>query len=236
MKKTAVFLAALVTGAVLRADEAPVEPAATPSYTVTVDFPYVSSYVFRGVKLAEDSIQPSIKVAMGSAYAGIWLSEPLDSEFDREVDFYGGYSFALSSAWALDVGATIYHYPELDTSSGADDTTVEGYVGLNGSLGGVTLGGYVYHDFTLEATTVQGSLGYGIPLGEKLSANLAGTLGYVTFDGGDDYVYYGASVQFPYKISDQSTLTVGGSYANHDDVIGYEHDNFWANIGFTYTF
>ena len=235
MKKTAVLLAALVTGAVLRADEAPVAPA-TPSYTVTVDFPYVSSYVFRGLKLADDAIQPSIKVAAGSAYAGVWLSEPIDSEFDSEIDFYGGYSFALSGGWAVDVGATIYHYPELDTSGGAEDTTVEGYVGLTGALGGVTLGGYVYQDFTLEITTLQGSLGYSIPLGEKLNANFTGTLGYVTPDSGDEYTYYGASVQFPYKISDSSTLTVGGSYANHDDVPGYEHDNVWVNIGFTYTF
>ena len=233
MKKTAVLLAALVTGALLRADEAPVAP--TSSYSVTADIPYVSSYVFRGVKLTDDAIQPSIKVTAGSAYAGVWLSEPIDIDFDNEIDFYGGYSFGLSGGWSLDVGATLYYYPELDTSGGADDATIEGYVGLTGAVGGVTLGGYVYRDFTLDATTVQGSVGYGVPISEKLNANFAANLGYVTFDDGGDYTYYGASLQLPYKISDQSTITVGGSYATND-IDGAEDDIFWVNAGFTYTF
>jgi len=237
MKKTAVLLAALVTGAVLRADEAPAAAPAetTPSYSVTLDFPYVSSYVFRGTKLADDCIQPSIKLAVGSAYAGIWLSEPMDSDFDNEIDFYGGYTFALSGGWSLDVGATLYYYPQLDTSGGADEATFEGYVGLTGTFGGVSVGGYVYHDFTLEATTVQGNVGYGVPISDKLSCNFAANLGYVTLDGGGDYTYYGASVNFPYKISDKATFTVGGNYANND-IPDAEDDLFWFNASFTYTF
>ena len=240
MKKTAVFLAALVAGVALRADEAPAaaaapvvptEPAA--AYSITADFTYVSSYVFRGAKLADDAIQPSIKFAAGSAYAGVWFSEPLDNDFDNEIDFYGGYTFALSSTWSLDVGATLYYYPE--APSDVDESTIEAYVGLTGTLGGVTLGGYVYHDFTLEATTVQGNVGYGIPISDKISCNLAANLGYVTFDEGDDYTYYGVSVQLPWKISDHSTLTVGGSYANND-IPDAEDDLFWVNAGFSYTF
>lgn len=234
MKKTAVLLAALVTGAVLRADEAPVEPVAS-SYSVTADIPYVSSYVFRGVKLADDAIQPSIKLAVGNAYAGIWLSEPLDNDFENEIDFYGGYTFDLSEGWSLDVGATVYHYPELDTSAGADDTTFEAYVGLNGSFGGVSAGAYVYQDFTLKATTIQGNLGYGVPISDKFSCDFSANAGVVTVDEGEDYSYYGVSVQFPYKISDKATFTVGGSYAN-SDLDGVEHDIFWVNAGFSYTF
>jgi uncharacterized protein (TIGR02001 family) len=236
MKKTAVLLAALVAGAVLRADEAPVAPAApAASYSLTADFPYVSSYVFRGVKLTDDAFQPSLKLAVGSAYAGIWLSEPIDSEFDNEIDFYGGYTFALSGGWSLDVGATLYYYPELDPNSGLDDSTVEAYVGLSGTVGGVTLGGYVYRDLTLDATTVQGNLGYGIPVGDKVSVNLAANLGYVTYDDGGDYTYYGASVQVPFKLNDKATITVGGSYATND-IDGAEDDIFWVNAGFSYTF
>ena len=237
MKKTTVLLAALAAGALLRADEAPAvttEPAT--SYSVTADFSYVSSYVFRGVKLTDDAFQPSIKLAAGNAYAGVWFSEPLDSDFDNEIDFYGGYSFGLANGWSLDVGATVYYYPQIDDNSGLDEATFEGYVGLTGTLGGVTLGGYVYRDFTLDATTVQGNVGYGVPLSEKVSCNFAANLGYVTFDDGDDYLYYSVSVQLPWQISDKATLTLGGNYANHDDVVGYKHDNFWVNAGFSYTF
>jgi len=236
MKKTAVLLAALVAGAVLRADEAPAAPAApAASYSLTADFPYVSSYVFRGVKLADDAIQPSLKLSAGSAYAGVWLSEPIDSSFDNEIDIYGGYTFALSGGWSLDVGGTLYYYPEVTKSSGLDESTFEAYVGLTGTFGGVSVGGYVYRDLTLDATTVQGNVGYGIPLSDKVSLNLAANLGYVTYDDGGDYTYYGASVQLPWKINDQATLTVGGSYATND-LDGAEDDLFWVNAGFTYTF
>jgi uncharacterized protein (TIGR02001 family) len=234
MKKTAVLLAALVTGAVLRAADA--APAAAPAttYTVTADFPYVSSYVFRGVKLADDSFQPSLKLTAGSAYAGVWLSQPVNSDFDNEIDFYGGYSFALSGGWSLDVGGTLYYYPELEPSAG-DESTFEAYVGLNGTVGGVTVGGYVYHDFTLKVTTLQGSIGYSIPVNDMVSINFSGNLGYVTPDEGDEYTYYGASVQLPWKISDKATVTIGGSYANNN-IDNAEDDLFWANVGFTYTF
>lgn len=234
MKKSAVLLAALVTGALLRADEAPVAAPAT-SYSVTADFPYVSTYVFRGVKVTDDAFQPSLKLSAGSAYGGIWLSQPFDSKFDNEIDFYGGYTFALSGGWSLDVGGTLYYYPQLDTSTGADSSTFEGYVGLTGTIGGVSLGAYVYRDFTLDATTVQGNLGYGVPINDKVSCNFAVTLGYVSPDHGDGYTYYGAAVALPWKINDKATITVGANYATND-IDGAKDNLFWVNAGFTYVF
>ena len=53
-KTTALLLAAVLSGGSLSAQE-------ESSYSVTVDFPYVSDYVFRGVKFANDSIQPSAR-------------------------------------------------------------------------------------------------------------------------------------------------------------------------------
>ncbi len=51
MKKVSLLLAALVTGATLSAQSpAPAPAPAAPSYSVTVDFPYASKYVFRGVQ------------------------------------------------------------------------------------------------------------------------------------------------------------------------------------------
>ncbi len=232
MKKTALLLAALVTGALMSADDAPAT-----SYSVTADFPYASSYVFRGVKIATGSFQPSLKLTSGAAYGGIWINQPLDRDYDNEIDFYAGYNFEVAKGWTLDVGATLYYYPQLDTSSGADEATFEPYVGLNGTIGGgVTLGLYLYRDFTLDATTGQGSLGYSIPVNDKVTCNVSANLGYVSVDnGGGHYTYYGASVQFPYKLSDKATVTLGGSYASND-IDGAEDDLFWANVGFTYTF
>ncbi len=237
MKKSVVLLAALVTGALLRADEAPAAPApAAPasSYSITADFTYVSTYVFRGVKVTDDSFQPSLKLAAGNAYAGIWFSEPIKKSLTNEIDFYGGYTFPIANGWSLDVGGTYYYYPEIDPAT-ADTGTFEGYIGLTGTVAGASVGGYVYHDFTLEATTLQGSLGYGMPINKQVSANLALTLGYVIPDHGDEYTYYGAAFTLPWKINDQATATVGVNYAN-SNVDDTEHDLFWVNVGFTYAF
>ena len=234
MKKTALILAALFTGAALSADEAPAAPAS--SYSITADIPYVSTYVFRGLKAAGGSLQPSLKLTSGGAYGGIWFSQPLNSDYGNEIDFYGGYTFALTKSWSLDVGATYYYYPELDTSGGAHSGTFEGYAGLTGTITGALTGSvYVYRDFTLDATTVQGGLGYAVPLNDKLTMNFAATLGTVSPDEGDDYTYYGASVTFPWKISDQATITSGFNYATND-LDGAEDNLFWVNLGFTYSF
>jgi uncharacterized protein (TIGR02001 family) len=232
MKKIALILAALVAGASLSAqDPAP----AAPSYSVTLDFPYASKYVFRGVQYAEGSFQPSVKVTAGSFYAGLWTNQPVTSNIDNEIDFYGGYGFKLSDSWSLDVGATVYYYPELDASTGLDDTTFEGYVGANGTFGSFTVGLYAYNDFTLDSFTVQGTVGYSMTLNDKASVNLLGTIGKVSPDGGGDYTYYGVGATVPYKLSDTATFTVGAQYATHDiDLIDDSH--LWFTVGLTVTF
>jgi uncharacterized protein (TIGR02001 family) len=233
MKKTALILAALFSGAALSADEAPVVE--TSSYSITADIPYASKYVFRGMQYANDSLQPSLKLTAGNAYAGIWMNQPFDNDFENEVDFYGGYSFAMEDGWSFDVGGTIYHYPELDTSGGADDTTFEGYAGLNGTLDGVGVSLYAYYDFTLDVFTVQGGVSYGIPINDKVSCNISANLGHVSPDDGDSYLYYGVGAQFPITISDKATITLGANYASHD-LSGADDNHFWVNAGFTYSF
>src|SRR6185369_11441239 len=115
------LLASLVTtGAWLSAaDPAPaMAPAPVSSYSITLDFPYTTRYVFRGFQYAKDAVQPSIKLTTGDFYAGIWVSAPLDDGYELEVDYYAGYGFKLSNGWSLDVGATVYSYPGL--SGGGD--------------------------------------------------------------------------------------------------------------------
>ena len=157
MKKITLILAALIAGASLPA-QTPAAAAASP-YTVTVDFPYASKYVFRGAQFAEGSFQPSIKIVAGDAYSVIWTNQPVTSNTDNEIDLYAGYGWKLGDKWSLDAGATLYYYPELDESLGLDNNTFEGYVGLNGTLGSFTVGLYAYDDFTLETFTLQGTLG-----------------------------------------------------------------------------
>jgi uncharacterized protein (TIGR02001 family) len=229
MKKTAFILATLLTASLARAD------ATESSYSVTADFPYASKYVFRGLQYAEDSFQPSIKITSGPAYAGIWTNQPLTKNLDNEIDLYAGYNFALSNGWSVDVGGTFYYYPEADTNAGLLEHTFEGYVGLTGTVQGVSLGLYAYNDFDLDAVTFQGNLGYSIPIDAKSSCNLAASIGNVSPDAGDDYTYYSLSAQFPYKLTDTATLTGGVNWASHD-LAGWEDNHFWVNVGLTVTF
>lgn len=234
MKKITLILATLVAGASLPA-QTPAPAPAPSSYSVTLDFPYTTKYVFRGVQLAKGAFQPSVKVTSGDLYGGIWSSLPVDNGYEAEIDFYAGYGFKLAEAWSLDVGATLYYYPGLDTSGGADKSTFEGYIGLNGSLGSVTTGTYAYYDFTLEAFTIQETLGYSVPLDAQASLNFSATVGHVSPDAGTDYTYYGFGLTLPYKVNDAFTVTGGVQYASHDWT-GMDDNHFWGTLGLTYTF
>ncbi|WP_164976071.1 TorF family putative porin [Oleiharenicola lentus] len=230
MKKTALILAALLTGASLSADES----APASSYNVTADFSYATKYVFRGIEYAEGAFQPSIKLTTGDFYIGVWSSLPADRGYEAEVDYYAGYGLKLSDSVSLDVGATVYHYPGLDVP-GADEATFEGYAGITGSVEGVNLGLYLYNDFTLDVVTVQGNLGYSIPVNDTVSLSFTASLGHAKPDGGDGYTYYSAGLALPYKLSDAASLTLGVNWASHD-LDGVEDNHAWANVGFSYTF
>lgn len=225
---TAALLALASAGPSLYADEAPKS-----SYNITVDVPYATKYVFRGIQYAEGAFQPSVKLTSGDFYAGIWGSAPVDKGYELEIDYYAGYGFKLPNGWSLDVGTTLYSYPGLN--GGGDKTTFEPYLGLNGSFGAVTSATYLYYDFTLDVLTIQETVGYSIPLDSKTSLNLSATLGRVEPDAGSGYTYYSAGVAIPYKLSDKSTITFGAQYADHD-LDGVDGGHFWGTLGYTYTF
>ena len=185
------------------------------AYSVTLDFPYTSKYVFRGLEAGKDSIQPSIEFASGPMYAGIWTNQPITKNADNEFDFYTGYKMKLNDAWDVDAGATVYYYPEMDRSSGGKRHTTEGYLGLNGNVKGFTPGVYTYYDFDLKTTTVQGQVGYSIPAAKAgLSFDFSANVGRVFAKDGINYNYWSAGVNVPYKLNDKSTIYVGSSYSN----------------------
>jgi uncharacterized protein (TIGR02001 family) len=225
MKKTAaILLAAVLTGGSLSAQE-------ESSYSVTVDFPYVTDYVFRGVKLASDSIQPSVEFAAGDFYAGIWTSQPVSGGAANEFDFYMGHGFALSDTWSLDLGATYYYYPE--TPSG--DESFEPFIGASGDFGGGMSGsGYFYYDTELETTTLQFGLGQSFTVSDSASFDLAGDYGFVSADGGEDYSYWGISGTYSLTLNDTASGYVGAVYADSD--LSGEDSHFYVITGITMGF
>ena len=206
MKKTAaLLLAALISGSSLSAQES--------SYSLTMDFPYVSDYVFRGIKYADDAIQPSIEFASGDFYAGIWISEPITNTALNEYDFYAGYGVAINDTWALDFGVTYYYYPE--TPSG--DEQFEPFLGASGDLGGgVSASAYYYYETEFDVSTFQFGLSYSSELSDSSTLDLAADYGFVSTDGPGDYNYYGVSAKINYALNDSAGTYFGLVYADND--------------------
>ncbi len=237
MKKIVLILAAVAASLSLRAEEA---AAAASSYSVTVDFPYATKYVFRGAQYAKQSLQPSVEVATGSFAFGIWTNQPITDNTDNEIDFYAGYGVQLNDAWKVDTGVCIYYYPELDTGGGADSTTWEPYIGVVGSVSGFSPGVYFYYDATLKVYTYQGQVGYSVAL-EPAGASLdfSAALGRVDPKSGSGYTYYSLGASVPFKISEKGTFTIGVNYT-HNNIAGGDsygkNGNFYGTAGITIGF
>jgi len=210
-------------------------PVSAQEYTLTLDVTAASSYVFRGIELGDNTIHPSFEFGMGDFYAGVWLAQPIENRgapenFDDEVDFYAGQTFALNDSTSVDVGGTVYHYP------GGNDT-VEFYAGISHELDdGVSVNLYVYRDFELDTWTAEGSAGYSLPLTDTLSLDLAGYIGLVEPDtDGGDYTYYGADVILPVELRENVTLSLGAHWADHN--LDNTPDNrFYGSASLTFGF
>jgi uncharacterized protein (TIGR02001 family) len=231
MKKTLSLCAALLAGGIAlhAADEY--------TYSVTADFPYVTQYVFRGVKIAKSSVQPSVELAVENFYAGIWNNTPLTSMHDgnisKEIDLYAGYTPKITDKLKADIGATSYRYPWAD--DGFSKQSFEVYLGLNATLGNFTPSIYVNRDLDLRVTTVQTSVGYSLPLTDLgTSLDFTATAGIVSLDDSEasltGYRYYSIGVNVPYKLSDVVKVNAGVNYT-FNDINGASDPGLWGTIG-----
>jgi uncharacterized protein (TIGR02001 family) len=238
MKKTAILLTALTTAVVAKAQDA------KSSYSVTTDFAYASDYVFRGVKIADDSFQPSVEISVRDFYVGLWTNQPIKRHEDNELDFYAGYKYKVTEKLSVEAVGTYYWYPE----AGGGNTRHSNEVGIGGtySLRGISASVYYYRDLRLDADTIQGSLGYSLPL-EAIGASLDLSIYGGNVDGSDllpdagikvqeSYSYYGVDVSVPYKLSEKSTFTIGGHWAHNRNLPGVDDDYVWFSAGLTVGF
>jgi len=207
---------------------------ATP-YGVTADFPYASKYVFRGLPLARASFQPSVRLTAGENYAGLWLNQPFAGKSDSEIDLNAGHNFPLAGGWSLDAGVTLYYYPQADAQSGGPRHTVEGYLGLNGAIGGTNVGAGLFRDIDRHATTAQVTAGYSLPLNARATLSLSGAAGGVAPDHGPGYIFCSAGAAVPCKLTDTATFTVGVNWATHDRA-GRAKNSLWFTAGLSVSY
>ena len=210
--------------------------------SVSVGTDYVTEYVFRGVSLADDAIQPYVEAGLGNFTIGMWASTGIGENSELagdEIDLYASYGFEFSDVISGSVGATYYHYPQGGSFFSTDDGGTGSYE-VNAGLGFDTAlapSVTAYYDFTLEAFTLEGGIGHGLAVGEKSSLDLGLTAGLVEVDGGGDYEYATASAGWSFSLTDDAALTVGVNYTinSADDVLGFSGGSLPTGERFAFT-
>jgi len=184
------------------------------NYSLNLDLTFDTKYVFRGQQLADNVFHPSIEFAQDDLYLGIWASQPLENRgwperWQDEVDFYGGYGWAINEKISFDIGGAYYYYP-------TGDSTIEPYIGIIREVSGIETSLYLYRDLDLDTTTAEGSANYSLPLGGNASVHLGVNLGTVDVDSRGSYFYYGADVVVPFELNDNAVFSVGVHYSDND--------------------
>jgi len=206
---------------------------------VDITTAYTTDYYFRGFQLADSIIETAVDYSEGDFYLGAWTAQPFDdaeggAEFQNELDIYGGMGFALSDTISLDVGLCAYIYPELDDG---DTATYEPYIGVAFDTA-LAPSFYVYYDVTLEALTLEGSIGYSVEIDETSSLDFGLSLGSISPDEGDSAIYYTASLGYGLAIGETASFSASVNYQDGDDEIvgGNWDDGFYASVGLSVGF
>lgn len=217
--------------------------------SVSTSIDYVSDYVFRGVSLAEQAIQPGVEVSVGDFTVGGWFSTGVGEASALaldEFDLYASYGFAFSDTISASIGGTYYHYPQggsfFETNDGAAGTYE-----VNAGLSFDTVlspSATAYYDFTLKAFTLEGGLGHSLATSDKSTLDLGLNLGLVSAQNDVSWEYGTASASLGYSFTDDVSTYVGLNYtlSSSDDEglgLGYletlsgngKSDLFWAGVG-----
>ena len=183
-------------------------------YSLSLDLTFDTKYVFRGQQLADNVFHPSIEFTQDDFYLGLWASQPLENRgrperWQDEVDFYGGYGWAINEKTSFDIGGAYYYYP-------TGENTIEPYIGITREIQGVETSVYLYKDLDLDRTTAEGSANYSLPLGGNASVDLGAYVGTVDADSLGSYFYYGADVVVPFELNNNAVFSLGFHYSDND--------------------
>ena len=72
-----------------------------------VDLGYASSYVFRGVVRAGDSVQTAVEFNRDNFRGGLWVNQPFQNGDTREVNLNAAYAWRPADAFTLE--ASVAH-------------------------------------------------------------------------------------------------------------------------------
>ncbi|MCH6256375.1 hypothetical protein MLD52_07435 [Puniceicoccaceae bacterium K14] len=217
--------------------------------TADLSLGYESEYVFRGIQLADSSLQAAIDLTYGDFYGGIWTNQPTSDGSSNEFDYYAGYQFVLTDLITADTGITFYQYPDArsiakstgdetadefqHTIDSIDKETTEIYFGANLDAA-LAPSAYVFYDFDLEVLTLETSVSHEIELDDKNTVVIGGYLGYADPDDSSSYWYYGASADIVYTLSESASISLGLRASANDSNLGLggTDANIWGGFSF----
>lgn len=192
--------------------------------TANANVDYVSTYVFRGVKVADQSIQSTVSLGSGGLYASVWTNTTARGTHTTEIDYNAG----LINETGWDLGATVYTYP------GATNTW-EPYLGFSHDLGKVNVGLYGLYDGQLKTTTFEGRSTLKVYTGKSLALSLNGVLGHSGGNGLNPYTYWLAGSTLTYTLTKHFNVATTIQYTSTSDA-AYSRDHFVGHVGIGYSF
>ena len=205
---SATCLAALTTLAAFASPAIAQTPATPPEpFTFTGNVGIYSQYIFRGLTQTDrkPALQGGFDVAHTSGfYAGTWASNiswlhdagVVDHGASLEWDFYGGYKYAITEDWGLDVGVLQYWYPGSYHDGVTKPNTTELYAALNWKMLKAKYSYAVTDTFGFPNSDgsyyVEGNLNWDVV--EKVNdyfgkVTLIGHVGYQSYKNNGDYSY-----------------------------------------------
>jgi len=223
---------------------------AVADFGVTSDITFASEYVFRGIERADQSFQPSVEANVGDFYVGVWANLPIQNRElleDRgltELNYYGGFAVDIPGVdfLTLDLGAKAYHFPRTGTNRNHEVFAGTKFQDL--LVTGLGASVYYFYDIDLRSHVVEGSLGYSFDLNPvNVPASIDAAVLYGNQSGrriregavrpGENYHYYGASLEMPFRLNEFSKVTAGVHYqtaerVNLAEIPGRGQNLFWT--------
>lgn len=202
------------------AGEAFAQAGVEPGLVATGEF--VSERMHRGLEQADQSAHVGV-AWRGEAWNASWNAfVPVRSDDPAEWQLAGGWGRSLGENLSFETSLRWSHFTRVQGGM-AEDTLEAGVAAAWLLPREVKLGAAAFRDFTLKATTVEGSLAYSHAL-TKLGAYLD-LRGFLGWSEGDDwrprgagppvaggYGYFGAEAALPYRIGELTSVVLGVAY------------------------
>ncbi|MCL1894661.1 MAG: hypothetical protein FWG02_10615 [Holophagaceae bacterium] len=247
MKKQTVGLSMIVAMLALPAYSQSTE-GSEGKFTVTPS--YVSSFMFRGMRLGGPSFQPSVEYSKGPLTLGIWGNFPIANKIegvsDPEFDIYASYDWEIvPDVLTIRPGITAYTFPRAENDDGFYKATYEPNISLVYSVGGIDFTGTYYYDLVMKGPTYEFGIDYSIPLKPlgidlELSA-LVGNYDWSESEKSDEKVaisgnYWQAGIAIPYEFSNKSKLVAGWYYSEGREKKSDHEGRGVFNVSYSFVF